>query len=236
MTTWFALISGAYFLGSVPAAYLVARLSRGIDLRKYGTGQVGGGNLWRMTSWRFGLPVGAFDFSKGMLMVWATQAVGLDIAQQIAVGTAAVIGHNWSVFLRFSGGRGIGTMIGIILILPLINDMTPWVAVAFFTILVIGAVILRSSPLPILLGMAAMPLVSLFYEPLSVTLGFSAIFIVIVIKRLTAPKAAEAVSISKGQLLLNRLFFDRDIRDRKAWMYRVPREASDREESKEREG
>jgi len=222
MAIWFALISGAYFLGSVPASYLVARLSRGIDLRKYGTGQVGGGNLWRMTSWRFGLPVGAFDFSKGMLMVWAAQAAGLDIAQQIAVGTAAVIGHNWSVFLSFSGGRGIGTMIGIILILPLINDMTPWVAVAFFTILVIGAVILRSSPLPILLGMAAMPLVSLFYEPLSVTLGFLAIFLIIVTKRLTAPRPEGTVSTSKGRLLLYRLLFDRDIGDRKVWMYRTP--------------
>lgn len=222
MTIWFALISGAYFLGSVPASYLVARLSRGIDLRKYGTGQVGGGNLWRMTSWRFGLPVGAFDFSKGLVMVWATQAAGLDIAQQIAVGMAAVIGHNWSVFLRFGGGRGIGTAMGVILILPLINDMTPWVTVAFFTILVIGAIILRSSPLPILLGMAAMPLVSLFFEPLSVTLGFLAIFLIIVIKRLTTPRPEGAASIGKGRLLLYRLLFDRDIGDRKVWMYRTP--------------
>jgi len=222
MAIWFALISGAYFLGSVPASYLVARLSRGIDLRKYGTGQVGGGNLWRMTSWRFGLPVGIFDLGKGLAMVWAAQAAGLDIAQQIAVGAAAVIGHNWPVFLRFSGGRGIGTVIGVILILPLINDMTPWVAAAFFTILIAGTLILRSSPLPALLGAAAMPLVSLFFEPLSVTLGFLAIFLIIVTKRLTAPRPEGAASISKGRLLLYRLLFDRDIGNRKVWMYRTP--------------
>ncbi len=236
MAIWFALISGAYFLGSVPAAYLVARLSRGIDLRQYGTGQVGGGNLWRMTSWRHALPVGIFDLSKGLVMVWAAQAAGLGVAQQIAVGTAAVIGHNWSVFLRFGGGRGIGTAMGVILILPLINDLTPWVAVAFFTILVIGAVILRSSPLPILLGMAAMPLVSLFYEPLSVTLGFLAIFLIIVTKRLTAPRPEGAASTSKGRLLLYRLLFDRDIGDRKVWMYRTPPKTSAPEHSRRKKG
>ena len=94
--------------------------------------------------------------------------------------------------------------------------------VAFFTFLVIGAITLRSSPLPVLLGVTAMPLVSLFYEPLTVTLGFLAIFLILVVKRLTVPRAADAVSVSRGQLLLNRLLFDRDIRDRQAWMFRVP--------------
>ena len=66
------LIIAAYLLGSVPASYLVAKWWRGIDLRQYGTGQAGGGNLWRMTSWRLGLPVGIFDLSKGLVMVWST--------------------------------------------------------------------------------------------------------------------------------------------------------------------
>ena len=226
MTIWFALMLGAYLLGSVPIAYLVAKLARGIDLRQYGTGQVGGGNLWRMTSWRLALPVGIFDLSKGLVMVWVAVLLGLDIAQQLAVGLAAIIGHNWSVFLRFSGGRGVGTTIGVILILPLINDMTPWGAVTFFGILVIGTIIIRSSALPVLVGVMALPLVSWFYEPLSVTLGFIAMFLIIVVKRLTAPRAVEAVSVSKGRLLLNRLLFDRDIMDRKAWMYRIPHKAS----------
>lgn len=221
MAIWFALIIAAYLLGSVPAAYLVARF-RGIDLRQYGTGQAGAGNLWRLTSWRLGLPVGVFDFSKGWVMVWAAQSVGLDIAQQLMVGLAAIIGHNWSVFLRFSGGRGVGTTIGVIFILPIINEMTPWATIAFFSFLVIGSIMLRSSPLPVLAGVMTMPVVSSFYEPLLVTLGFLAIFLIIVIRRLTAPRAAEAISVSKGRLLLNRLLFDRDIMDRKVWLYRMP--------------
>ena len=222
MAIWSVLIICAYLLGSVPTSYLAGRL-RGIDLRQYGTSQVGGGNLWRMTSWKFALPVGIFDFAKGAVMVWVAQAQGLDAGQQIAVGLAAIVGHNWPVFLRFHGGRGIGTTLGIFSILPFINDMTPWPSVAFWVILIIGRLVLGSSPLPVLVSIIAAPFISWgFYEPLPVSLGFVAIFLVIVIKRLTAQPSAEAASISKNRLLLNRLLFDRDIRDKKAWMYRKP--------------
>jgi len=226
MAIWLALILGAYLLGSVPVSYIVAKLSRGIDLRQYGTGQVGAGNLWRLTSRRLALPVCIFDLIKGLLMVWVAQLMGLDITQQLAVGLAVIIGHNWPIFLRFSGGRGVGTTIGVIIILPIINDMTPWGTIAFLAALIIGTIIMRSSPVPVFVGVAALPLVNWFYEPLSVTLGFLAMFLIIVIKRLTAPRSGEAVLVSKRQLLLNRLLFDRDIMDRKAWMYRVPPEAS----------
>ena len=222
MTIWFVLLTlVAYLLGSIPASYIAAKLSRGIDLRQHGTGQVGAGNLWRLTSWKLGLPVGIFDLTKGLAMVWVANSLGLDIAQQLVVGLAVIIGHNWPVFLRFSGGRGIGTTIGVILILPLLNDTTPWASVSFFAILIIGSLVMRSSPLPVLTGIASIPPVSWwFHDPLSVTLGYLAIFLTIVIKRLTAPRSADTASISKGQLLVNRLLFDRDIADKKVWMYR----------------
>lgn len=219
---WVILIICAYLLGSVPVSYLVGKL-RGVDLRQYGTNQVGGGNLWRMTSWKFALPVGIYDFVKGMVLVWVAQAQGLDIAQQIVVGLAAIVGHNWPVFLRFHGGRGVGTTMGIITILPIITDITPWPAVAFWAILIIGRLVLGSSPLPVLIGITAAPFITWgFHEPLSVTLGFVTVFLIIVIKRLSAQPSAEAASISKTRLLCNRLLFDRDIKDKTVWMYRTP--------------
>jgi len=222
MTIWVLLIVCAYLLGSVPVSYLVGKL-RGIDLRQEGTNQVGGGNLWRMTSWRLALPVGIFDFCKGMLMVWVAQLQGLDIAQQLVIGLAVIVGHNWPVFLRFHGGRGIGTTMGILTILPLKNAMTPWPPVAFWAILIIGRLVLGSSPLPVLVGITAAPLISWgFQEPPSVTITFVAIWLVIIIKRLSAQPSAEAASISQSRLLFNRLLFDRDIRDKKVWMYRKP--------------
>ena len=233
MAIWFALILAAYLLGSVPVTYLAARFARGIDIRQYGTGHLGGGNLWRMTSWKLGLPVIVFDVGKGVVMVWAAQLLELSVAQQLAVGAAAVAGHNWSVFLRFGGGRGVATAMGVIFILPLINEMTPWPTVACLTCLVAGSIILRSSPLPVLASVTLLPIVSAIYEPLTTTLGFLTIFLIVVIKRLVAPGAAEATSISKKRMLLNRLLFDRDIMDRKAWMYRCPFKAKDIDELSE---
>ncbi len=221
---WFVLlVLGSYLLGSLPVHYMAAKLSRGIDLRKYGTSQVGAGNLWRMTrSWKIALPIGIFDICKGMVMVWAAQAVGLGIAQQTVVGLAAIVGHNWSVFLHFSGGRGIGTTLGVILIVPLINSLTSWDVITCAGIIIAGTVILRSSPLPVFLALIAVPIVSWrLNEPLEITLGFLAIFVIVIIKRVATQRPA-VPNVTKGQLLLNRLLFDRDIRDRKAWMYRKP--------------
>ena len=235
MAIWIALILGAYLLGSVPAAYLVVRLSRRIDLRQYGTGQVGAGNLWRMTSWKLGLPVGVFDFSKGLVMVWVAQLLDLSVAQQIIVGAAAIIGHNWSVFLRFHGGRGVATAVGVVFILPFINEITPWPSLALLTILIVGTVATRSSPIPVLFSMASLPLVSLFYEPLFVTLSFLAIFLIVVIRRLTARRRITTVPVSNKRLLFNRLFFDRDIMDRKTWMYQRNLKAGLSKESGQKE-
>ena len=225
MTLWFIiLVLGAYLLGSVPVSNIAAKLSKGIDLREYGTGQVGGGNLWRMTSWEVALPVTLFDIFKGAVMVLAADSIGLDISRQLIVGMAAIIGHNWSVFLRFNGGRGLGTAGGVVIILPIINEITPWATIAFVAIIVIGRLVMHSSPLPVLIAFATLPVTSWWWDmSLSVMLVFLVILIVVVLKRLMAQGTAETVSISKRRLFLYRLLYDRDIPDRKAWMYRKPK-------------
>lgn len=222
MATWIILIICAYLLGSVPSSYLAAR-SRGIDLRKEGTSQVGGGNLWRTTSRKLGLTVGIFDFAKGMVMVWIAQLQGLDTGQQLVVGLAAIIGHNWPIFLRFHGGRGIATLLGIVMILPILNNISPWPSVIAIGAVVFITPILRSSPLPVFFGAASLPLTTwIFQEEIAVIMAYLAAFLVIVIKRLTAQPSTEAIPISKIRLLFNRLFFDRDITDRTAWVHRKP--------------
>lgn len=221
------LISGAYLLGAVPAAYLVAKWSRGIDLRQYGSGNVGASNLWRSTSRRLALSVVIFDLGKGASMVWAAQLVGLDVAQQVTVGLAAVIGHNWSVFLRFGGGRGVLTTMGIALILPVMNGLVPWGVIISLAMVAIGWFLLHNIPLGVGSAVAALPLVSwAFGEPLPLTLGFLVMSLIVVIRRLTAPRTSVTASVTPGQLLLNRLLFDRDIRDREAWINRVPLQTS----------
>lgn len=217
------LIAGGYLLGSVPVAYLIAKWSRGMDIRKYGSGNVGTTNLLRLTSRKTGIPVVIFDLGKGMLMVWAAQVLGLGIAGEAAVGLAVVTGHNWPLFLRFNGGRGILTVLGIAIILPLLNGFMPWEIIISLALTAAGAFIIHNLPLGVFVGVTALPLTSwAFDRPLSMTLAFLALFLIVVIRRLTAPRSPLAKSVSRRQLIINRLLFDRDIRDRETWLKRAP--------------
>ncbi len=231
------LIIGAYLLGSVPAAYLVARWSRGIDLRQYGSGSIGVSNLWQSTSKWIAMPIILFDLGKGIIIVWAAQLLGLGITQQVAVGLATIVGHNWPVFLRFSGGRGVLTTLGVVLILPSINNLVPWEAIIALAITAIGLFAFHNIPLGVGIGVTTMPLVSWgFAEPLPITLGFLAMFLIIVIRRLTAPRTSVTASVSRGQLFVNRLLLDRDIGDREAWINRAPLEANSTEQAEKEKG
>ena len=217
------LIAGGYLLGSVPVAYLIAKWSRGMDIRKYGSGNVGTTNLLRLTSRKTGIPVVIFDLGKGMLMVWAAQMLGLGIAGEAAAGLAVVAGHNWPLFLRFNGGRGILTVLGIAIILPLLNGFMPWEIIISLAFAAAGAFIIHNLPLGVFVGVTALPLTSwAFDRPLSIILGFLALFLIVVIRRLTAPRSPLAKSVSRRQLIINRLLFDRDIRDRETWLKRAP--------------
>ena len=138
------LVLAAYLMGSIPTAYLAAKLSRGIDIRQYGDANVGATNLLRLSSIGVTLPVIFFDIGKGLIIVLAAQLVGLGIAHQVTVGLAAIVGHNWSVFLRFKGGRGALTTLGIALILPLVNNSVPWGIVAFLLIAGVGIFIIHN--------------------------------------------------------------------------------------------
>lgn len=218
------LVVGAYLLGSIPTAYLVARWRRGIDIRQYGSGNVGASNILAVVSKRWSIPVTVFDLVKGMIMVWVAQLIGLGVAQQITIGLAAIVGHNWSVFLRFSGGRGIVTSLGVVFILAPTLGMIALVMAYLFAPF-------RQLSLGVTLTLMALPIFSRFLsqplgieEPLALSLGLTAILLLALIKRLMARRAPIAASVSTAELIINRLLFDRDIRNRKAWISRAPTE------------
>ncbi len=225
METWakfLILIVSAYLLGSIPMSYLVAK-SRGIDLRKQGSQQVGGGNLWRTTSRTFGVMVGIFDLLKGALIVFCAWKWGLDAGLQLFAGLGAIIGHNWPVFLRFHGGRGIATTLGIIILTPILNRdaITFWPLISCAAVGIGSLVFFRRTPVPVLLALISMPIASaIVKEPLLVTLGYAAILLTAIIKRLIAQASTEKRQVSMGELLLNRFLHDRDVRDRAEWVHR----------------
>jgi glycerol-3-phosphate acyltransferase PlsY len=224
------LTIGSYLVGSVPASYLAAKRYKGIDIRQNSAGHAGAGSIWHITPKRVSLPVIFFDFSKGIGMVALAYYLGMGKPEQIAVGLAAVLGHNWPVFLRFYGGRGILTSWGVIVIW-----WFPWAPVTFFG----GATLTllnKGSPLPVLIGIAMLPIVSwVFGQPLAVTIGFLVLLLIVVIKRLTAPKSAEAASVGKRELIISRLLFDRDIREKETTL-RIIRRKKRKAESLHHEG
>ena len=113
-----------FALGSVPTAYLVGRL-RGVDIRRHGSGNVGMTNAWRVLGWKAAIPVGIVDVLKGYLAsAWVSRlgvVGGTDpVYAGILVGAAAILGHVFTPWLRFRGGKGVATGAGALLgLMPL---------------------------------------------------------------------------------------------------------------------
>lgn len=103
-----------YLLGSIPFTQLVARLVKGIDLRKVGSHNVGGHNLTHQAGLGWGLVGGVLDGVKGLAAIAVAQWIGLSFPASLIPGAAAVIGHNWPIWLGFHGGKGLATTLGAI--------------------------------------------------------------------------------------------------------------------------
>ena len=111
-----ALVSG-YLLGSIPFAFIMARLVKGVDIRKVGGGNIGAVNTMREIGTMPGFAVFFLDIAKGALAVLVAQWLGLHLYWVFAAGLAAVVGHNWPVWLKFRGGQGLATTMGVLAVL-----------------------------------------------------------------------------------------------------------------------
>lgn len=110
------LLLASYVLGAIPTSYLAARFVAGIDLRTEGSGNLGATNLYRTLGWRYAVPVGLFDIAKGAIPVWVFGPQVPALAMfPLLCGLAAVVGHVFSVFVRFRGGKGVATAAGVVL-------------------------------------------------------------------------------------------------------------------------
>jgi glycerol-3-phosphate acyltransferase PlsY len=129
---WLIIISG-YILGSFPTAYLAGRFLRGKDIRQIGDENAGAANVYRELGPAAGILVFIIDAAKGAVVILIAQVANVPQAVVLCSGAVAVIGHNWSVFLGFRGGRGVSTTIGVLLVLVTI----PILVLALPTILVL---------------------------------------------------------------------------------------------------
>ncbi len=114
MTLWF-LLAGSYLLGSLPFGLWIARAVKGVDIRTVGSGNIGATNVWRTCGPRAGVPAFVLDVFKGVLpTVLGTLMFPHDARPAILAGLLAIVGHNYSVWLRFQGGKGIATSVGVL--------------------------------------------------------------------------------------------------------------------------
>ena len=208
------IVLGSYLIGSVPVAYLTGRLLRGIDLRQYGSANVGASNVWQTVSRVAVVPVGLTEIGQGFLGVIIAKLADESLAVQVLAGLAALAGHNWSPYLRFMGGRGIAHAIGFMLILS-------WPALGTFTGLSLLGVALRTVPQLVGLAIVVAPLAALAAGQASeIVGGMAGMAALIVAKRLVTNRPSLPPGADARTVLLNRLLYDRDTREREAWVQR----------------
>ena len=181
----FILFSGllvAYLIGSVPTAYLFGRVLKGIDIREYGSGNVGATNTFRVIGKVPGLIVLAIDIAKGFLCVgyvasffMLASPVARPELYRVLVGLATIVGHNWTIFLRFKGGKGVATSAGVVIgLIPGIF----WLGFAVWAIvfLITGYVSLAS-----IIASITVPVFTLiFNEPTEIVIFLSILCLLIV--------------------------------------------------------
>ncbi|MBA7475227.1 Glycerol-3-phosphate acyltransferase [subsurface metagenome] len=107
----------AYLIGSFPSAYIMARLRKGIDIRAVGSKNVGAMNVFYKVGFAEGILVLAMDIGKGAVAIALARWLGVPVIAELFTGVAAVIGHSFPVWLKFRGGRGGATVIGILIFL-----------------------------------------------------------------------------------------------------------------------
>jgi hypothetical protein len=192
----------SYLLGSIPFGFLIAK-AYGKNILEIGWRKTSGSNVFKNVGKLAGTLTAILDILKGYLAVFGAYQLGFSPAIQVFSGLAAVIGHNWSIFIKFAGGRGIGTLFGCLL------AFSPKISGLAFIFFLFPAIIWNSS-----IGTLSFLTAAIFLSPVFnqfKTAGFFTAFslIPVLIKRLSPIKE---IFKSKEKLILfrNRILFDND--------------------------
>ena len=211
----------SYLVGAIPTAFLVGKLAKGVDIRGYGSGNVGGGNVFLHVGKKWAVALSMVEILvKGATPIWIGQhLVGLDRSSGLLVlaPLLALGGHNWSVYLKLQGGRGIAVVTGTLLAL------SPILLGAFSVIAVLGWMVTRSSGIWVLVSLALLPVWAVLVgDPAVVGWYCGGALVLVVLKRLLSNWTPLPGGLSKKKVLFNRLFRDRDVDERSDWVGRIP--------------
>lgn len=162
----------SYLVGSIPFGYLIVRIFKGIDIRKSGSGNIGATNVARVAGWAYGIVVFILDILKGVSGVYiggfinwvgkikvippmpspSDYGIKVDVPLAIICGLTAIIGHLFPVWLRFKGGKGVATGLGVFLVLipiPTIIAFGSWLVIVILLRYISVASMLAAISLPI---------------------------------------------------------------------------------------
>ena len=237
----------AFLIGSVPSAFLIGKIVKGIDIRDYGSGNVGGTNVYYHVGKVWLVPLGLFDlFGKGASPFWVGMYL-LDLDSSslhlVMASFGALIGNNWSIFLKFTGGRGIALVLGALF------AIAPIQLGIFIATTSVGLTIFRSSAIWVLISLISLPLWTMFLGeafdtaitsvwflriggPVMITLLCIGFLFLVVLKRLLSNGQPLPKDMPLKILLVNRFLRDRDTKERSSWVSRVPQCAKKRGDSK----
>ena len=213
------VVLGGYLLGSIPTAYLAGKWLGKLDLRRYGSGTVSGSMVYEHVARWAVVPVGLFDMAKAAFPAWLALYLGLGMPTAAAAGLAAVAGHNWPIFLRFTGGRGLGTFMGLLVVI------FPWGFPWLLAFLALGWRLGDSAPWA-LVGLVTLPLFSYLISGPSVVAPATGVMLLLTLaKRLEANRRPlPPPGPERRRVILRRLLLDRDIASHSEWIRREPDE------------
>ncbi len=174
MTTEIALILGAYLLGSIPTGLLLAK-AFGVNIREAGSGNIGATNVYRTLGRRVGIMTLVGDCLKGLIPVLIARQLQLPEIWLAAAGLAAFLGHVYTIFLGFKGGKGVATALGVFL------GISPYSVLAALLIFVLTLVKWRYVSLASIIAAAAMPLLIALVEKKALLIAMSVVIAALVI-------------------------------------------------------
>ncbi|MGM0502534.1 MAG: glycerol-3-phosphate 1-O-acyltransferase PlsY [Bacillota bacterium] len=173
----FLVMLTAYLLGSIPFGLIVGKIVTGEDIRDQGSGNTGATNAYRLMGFKFGLLVALLDIGKGVVAVKIAQMV-LGNSSELMIllaGVMAIVGHNLSIFLKFDGGRGVATSVGVLGSLAVVEVLI--VGGIWFTIVLVTRYVSLGS----IIGAVLLPLLMFVFNKPLIIIGFGVLISVFVI-------------------------------------------------------
>ncbi len=152
MKLYILLAVAAYLVGSIPTGLLLGKAA-GIDVRASGSGNIGATNVYRTAGRKLGIATLAGDCLKGLLPVLLAKQLGLPVAAVAIVGLCAFIGHVYTIFLGFKGGKGVATALGVFL------GISPLSVLGALAVFIVTVAVSRYISLGSILAAAVMPLI-----------------------------------------------------------------------------